>query len=392
MPTNKVTTKRLSWHDQRLILAIAALYALTQVITFLRMYSQLRLDEAEMDLDMMLRDRLVAWVVGMAFAVIIVRNTRFLLKQRNWSWPRIIITHLAFAFVFSIIWYLTLIQVHRLFCTGGDCSNPTDMNDMMLWFLINFDKLFLLYLVTVSITYTYYYVQRDHDNRLQHAQMETQLLQAHLKTLRSQLQPHFLFNTLNSIASLMDIDIARAKIMVADLGDLLRRVLDWNDVQLVFLSDEIELLSKYVNIEKTRFSEDLTVTWQIAEDVHDIQVPTMVLQPLVENAIRHGFSRQHLELSILIEAFTQDGQLHLRVSDNGRRLSSLNGQNVFTKGTGLQNTRERLQSIYGEGFSFTVTDTQPGACSHIALPLPADWQKRTATQPSKGLSATAAAS
>lgn len=363
----KAANNRQPWHERRLITAIAALYALTQVITFLRMYSQLKLDNSSIDLNMMIRDRLVAWGVGVVFAIIIVRTTRFLLQQRNWAWPRIIITHLAFAFFFSIVWYATLIGAHHLFCTGAECDELSQ--DLLFWFLINFDKLFLLYLVTVSITYTFYYVRRDHDNQLRHAHVQTQFLQAHLKTLRSQLQPHFLFNTLNSIASLMDIDIDRAKVMLADLGDLLRRVLDWSDIQMVPLSDELDLLSKYVNIEKTRFSDDLDVNWKIDPDLRDAEVPAMLLQPLVENAIRHGFSRNHLELAINIEAFAADGHLHLRVCDNGQGLNLADGKDIFNKGTGLQNTRERLMSIYGDLCSFTVTNTHPGACSHIILPL-----------------------
>lgn len=359
--------KGLPWRDRRLIVAIAIIYAITQLITFLRTYSQLRLDNDVISINSMLRDRIVAWVVGVVFAFIIVLTTRQLLQQRNWSWLRISLIHLAFSSVFSVVWYATLIGVHKLFCKGKECHDIGQ--DLFFWFLINFDKLFLLYLVTVSITYTYYYVMRDHYNKLQHAQMQTQLLQARLKMLHSQLQPHFLFNTLNSISSLMDIDVERAKIMIADLAELLRRVLDQKDVQIVSLSNELDLLEKYVNIEKTRFSDDLTICWDIDETLLATQVPSMVLQPLVENAIRHGFSKKHLELAITIRAYTQEGNLCLSVCDNGQGLKHAAGKDIFQQGMGLQNTRERLQSIYGDAFQFSLRDTQEGTCSLIVLPL-----------------------
>jgi sensor histidine kinase YesM len=167
----------------------------------------------------------------------------------------------------------------------------------------------------------------------------------------------------------MDIDVERAKIMIADLAELLRRVLDQKDVQIVPLSNELDLLEKYVNIEKTRFSDDLSVYWDIDESLLSKQVPSMILQPLVENAIRHGFSKKHLELSIIIRAYAQDGHLCLSVCDNGQGLKHAAGKDIFQRGMGLQNTRERLQSIYGDTFQFSVRDTQEGTCSLITLPL-----------------------
>jgi hypothetical protein len=238
-----------------------------------------------------------------------------------------------------------------------------------MWYLLNFDKLFLLYLFTVSVTYTYYYIQRDSINKIQKSQIETQLLQTRLMMLKSQLHPHFLFNTLNSIASLADIDIKRAKKMIADLGDLLRFVLDAKDLQIVSLEDEVALLSKYMAIEKTRFAEDLEIEMDIEPAIEQASVPSMLLQPLVENSIQHGFSSEHPYLKIKIQLYQQEDQLIIVVQDNGKGFNEQDSKRIFNKGTGLQNTFERLKSIYGEQFAFFVENLRPGVRNRIEIPL-----------------------
>lgn len=352
--------------ETRLLLAIGALYLLMQVITALKIYSQRTMDAMPIDYGSLLEDRIVALVIGMLFITLIFKTTkRFLLDHI--AWAKIIAIHLLFAVIFSFLWYSSFILVSHLLCRGADCDRPGA--DFVFWFLINFDKLFLLYLFTATMTYTYYYVQRDSVNQIQRQEMTNQLLQTRLMMLKSQLQPHFLFNTLNSIASLMDIDVKKAQTMIADLGDLLRHVLDHKDTQMASLPEEMDLLRKYVNIEKTRFSDDLDVEWKIGDEIPDIEVPGMLMQPLVENAIRHGFSRMHDHLHVRISAYCDNGHLHLLVEDNGRGFEEEKTDRLFATGTGLHNTYERLRSIYGDRFTFKVENTHPGVRSHIVLPV-----------------------
>ena len=353
-----------SWPDGRLIMAIGLLYALIQLMTFLRSFAIFRLDDEPIILNEMILDRVVGWVIGFIYIIIIVKTTKYLLT-RSWSWLRIFTIHLLFALLISFVWYLSFIEVATWFCTTEDCQPQAQ--EFLYWYLVNFDKLFLLYILTVSITYTYYYVRRDDLNRYRQEQMERQLLKARMKMLRSQLHPHFLFNTLNSITSLIDIDMQRAKIMIADLADLLRKVLDWRDKQHVSLREELELLQRYVDIEKTRFSDDLSVDWQIDEEVLDIEVPAMLLQPLVENVIHHGFSVDHLHIHMKIEAERQNGHLLLRITDDGQGFPE--DKNILETGTGLRNTHERLQTLYGERFRLSIANTHPGVVSEIAIPM-----------------------
>lgn len=359
--------KKSGGSDLKLILVITAVFTLSQFTTFLRVYAQHRMDDIPLDWGGVLWDRLLAWITGFIFVVTIVITTRrFLLEKK--SWPLTIAIHLFVAAVVSFLWYVTLIFVSKL---AGPTNGEAFANfNLLYWFFMSFDKLFLLYLCTAIITYAYYYVQRDRDNRINRSKMENQLLEARLKMLQSQLHPHFLFNTLNSITSLMDVDIHKAKIMTVDLADLLRHVLAHKDVQMIDLDDELAILAKYVDIEKTRFSDDLEINWRIEGDFRDVQIPSMLLQPLVENSIKHGFSRQHPTLAIDICLKRREDKLQITIEDNGQGIPDATAAGVFETGTGIQNTRQRLESIYGTEHIFSVHNKSDGGVENfIEIPL-----------------------
>lgn len=359
--------KKKTGSDLKLILVLTAVFTLSQVTTFFRVYAQHQMDGISLDWGAVLWDRFLAWIIGFIFLVAIVITTRRYLLEKK-SWPLTIGIHLFIAAVASFIWYVTLIYASRLF--GAISDQAFDNFDLLYWFFMSFDKLFLLYLCTAIITYAYYYVQRDRDNRINRSKMENQLLEARLKMLQSQLHPHFLFNTLNSITSLMDVDIHKAKIMTVDLADLLRHVLAHKDVQLIELEDELAILSKYVDIEKTRFSDDLEINWHVEGDFNRVRIPSMLLQPLVENSIKHGFSRQHPSLSIDIRLKRLDDRLQIIIEDDGQGIPANEAAGVFETGTGIQNTKQRLESIYGDRQVFSVTNKPEGGVqNYIEIPL-----------------------
>ncbi len=353
--------------DSRLLLVVAGLYTLTQFINLVRTFALSRLENQSVDWNMVIQDRLIAWSIGMLFVFLIVLTTKKLLKAQI-SWARIMVIHLLTAFVVSAVWFATFIGVSMLMYPEEMSNNNWQF---WIWFTTNFDKLFLLYLITVCITYTYYYVQRDTDNQVQQSTMKSQLLQTRLKMLQSQLHPHFLFNTLNSIVSLIDVDIKKAKSMIADLGDLLRRVLDHRDVQVVPLKEELEIVGKYLDIEKTRFSDDLQVIWEQEGAFKDAEIPNMLLQPLVENSIRHGFSRTHPSLVLQIIIQRKGSRLKVNISDNGQGIPESELAQIFAKGAGLSNTYERLKTVYGDDFIFHVENIYPGVRNFIDIPAKA---------------------
>ncbi|MEZ5040173.1 MAG: histidine kinase [Saprospiraceae bacterium] len=350
-----------------LTLSIVGLYSLIQAFTLLRIYSQHQLDGFEIDWPALLQDRLISWLIGLTFIILIVQTTRlFLLEKKSWS--RIVLIHFIFAVITSAIWYACILFLSTLFDSADPLPNTG--KNMLFSYLMNTDKLFLLYLVTVSFTYSYYYFQRDSINKVQRSQIQSQLLETRLKVLQSQLHPHFLFNTLNSIASLMDIDVAKAKEMVADLGDLLRQVLENSDKEtyLVPLAQELGILEKYVRIEKTRFSDDLEVEWQVDPGLDQAQIPCLLLQPLVENAIQHGFSLEHPQLKVKIHLSRANGHMQISIMDNGRGLDYKTENQIFHKGMGLSNTFARLSSLYGDQFVFSVENLYPGVKNYIEIP------------------------
>jgi two-component system LytT family sensor kinase len=187
------------------------------------------------------------------------------------------------------------------------------------------------------------------------AALASQLTQAQLRALKMQLQPHFLFNTLHSISSLVYTDAQRADRMIAELSDLLRLTLEERD--FVSVRQEIEYVKKYLQIEQTRFSDRLTAHFDVGPQTLDCLVPALILQPIVENAVKHGIARKLDGGTISVKTFVQGNWLHLRVHDNGDGLHQRNSTNSARQGVGLSNTRERLEQVYTENFELRVNST-----------------------------------
>ena len=177
------------------------------------------------------------------------------------------------------------------------------------------------------------------------AQLEKTLAQAQLQNLRLQLNPHFLFNTLNTISSVMYEDVRAADRMIARLSDLLRSTLDQGDAQEVTLEREIDFLRLYVETMKARFEERLEVAVDAGEETRGALVPPLVLQPLVENSIKHG-ADDRSKVRIEVRAARENGSLWLQVRDHGPGLSGTKGR-ALGSGIGLSNTAERLERLYG---------------------------------------------
>jgi signal transduction histidine kinase len=191
------------------------------------------------------------------------------------------------------------------------------------------------------------YYQRYRERELHASRLQRELVEARLDALRMQLNPHFLFNTLHAVSALIHENPEAADRVLARLSELLRLSLDQSKPQEVPLSEEMEFLDSYLEIEKTRFAERLTVEKTVEPGAEQALVPYLILQPLVENAIRHGIEPREEAGRVAIRAQRDNGTLHLQVTDNGSGLSADNGQPV-REGIGLSNTRSRLRHLYGE--------------------------------------------
>src|SRR2546421_1426926 len=201
-------------------------------------------------------------------------------------------------------------------------------------------------------------------------ELEARLTSAKLQALRMQINPHFLFNTLNSIAALVYVNPRAADEMLGDLSELLRRSLDSMEEQEIPLAQELEFIGAYISIEQKRFGERLRVEQSVPDELMKALVPALMLQPLVENAIRHGIEPRRGPGLISIEAKQEDKHLHLIVRDNGRGLPGADLNSSARRGIGLANTEARLQGLYGQDQSFSFGRAEPQGCQvDIHLPL-----------------------
>jgi sensor histidine kinase YesM len=202
------------------------------------------------------------------------------------------------------------------------------------------------------------------------AEAQLQVTQAQLQALKMQLHPHFLFNTLNSISALLDEDVEAADEMIARLGDFLRLTLENSGAQEVTLQEELEFLRCYLEIERVRFQDRLTVRMEIEPETLDARVPNLILQPIVENAIRHGIVARIAPGCIEIRAARVNGSLQLQVKDNGPGLCpTQDSPDKLRGGLGLANTRARLEQLYGAAQRLDLSDVIEGGLQ-VRLEIP----------------------
>jgi LytS/YehU family sensor histidine kinase len=238
--------------------------------------------------------------------------------------------------------------------------------------LFNLPTGFMSYGTVLLIGYVIDYYRRHQDEELKISRLKTELAQtqlqvtqAQLQSLKMQLQPHFLFNTLNSISTLLDEDVDAADEMIARLGDFLRLTLDNPGAQEVTLQEELEFLRCYLAIEQVRFRDRLTVEMKIDPETLEALVPNLILQPIVENAIRHGVIACVGKGRVEIQASKENGSLCLMVTDNGPGLQGNPGK----RGLGFSLTKERLERLYDVKQQLELHDVPEGGLK-VTLEIP----------------------
>ena len=224
---------------------------------------------------------------------------------------------------------------------------------------------FLLYWAIVAIAHGLEYYRTGRDRELRASQLEARLAETRLQLLRMQLQPHFLFNTLNTISELVHEEPEIADRMIAGLSELLRETLRSGDQPEVTLARELQLLNSYVDIQRTRFGERLEVAVDAHPGTLSAAVPSLLLQPIVENSIRHGLARTGSG-RVDIRACRDGSRLILRVQDDGQGLAAGPSER---EGIGLGNTRARLETLFGSRFTLEVSNAEShGTLVSIAIP------------------------
>jgi hypothetical protein len=226
-------------------------------------------------------------------------------------------------------------------------------------------KASLFYCLWLGLVYGTLSLLKSREQSAQLDQVQKALLESQLAQLQAQLRPHFLFNTLNTVSSLMQIDIARADRVLTRLADLLRASLSAGSTSTVSLQQELNLLHLYADIMQERFSGRVQVDWQIAEDASGIPLPAMILQPLLENAFKYGVEQTTGVENIWVVATHVRGQLIVKIHNTGSTLSD-----GWREGIGISNCRERLRVLYGDGARIDLSNhADGGVVASVSLPL-----------------------
>jgi signal transduction histidine kinase len=346
------------------------------VATFLGVFSALqayRLTTLDMqktvdvEIGRLLILNLAYWYVPAALTgVIFGLSHRFRLDTPRW--PRALAMHASAALTFSMLHFLLMLAVRAALWPG--MVKPPSLS----WgtfgqrlFLTNMDWALMTYSALVGLSHALAYHRESQARALNAAQLETQLSEARLRTLQAELHPHFLFNTLHAISTLVHSRPDSADRMISRLSDLLRLTFDRSGAAEVPLQEELEFLQKYLEIEQTRFQDRLTVRFEIEPDTLDAEVPRLILQPLVENAIQHGVSPRSGPGSVQIASRLQNGRLWLEVRDDGVGLSA-GARARLRSGIGLANTRDRLDCLYGDAYRLDFSDGGQGLAVRIEIP------------------------
>jgi two-component system, LytTR family, sensor kinase len=314
----------------------------------------------------------LAWLVwALATPSIVWLGRKF--PPIRWKPVSTWLVHLGYCMLIAVIYSAWAGYLQKLFPPWNE--DPSYESFSHLWFSAfygEFHLFFILYAAILAIDYTLQSRQRLAAREAEAARLQAQLSEAQLEALRRQLEPHFLFNALNAIAGLVreqrDEDAVN---MIAGLSDLLRRVLDDSGNQEVSLGEEMEFLDKYLEIQKMRFADRLQLKVEVPRELFSARLPSLILQPLVENAIQHGIGKRVSGGQIGITAARMNGSLVMKVSNDGPQLPA--DFKPGRSGVGISNARARLRSLYGESCDLEIRNRAEGGVeASISLPYKAN--------------------
>lgn len=285
---------------------------------------------------------------------------RFPLDARRWWW-RLPVYLLATA-VFTTVHLALYLALMNPFQTP---PQPFREKFLANWGQSMTTYEVFMFAVLVAGIHAHAYAKRYQEEALRASELKSQLVRSQLEALKMQLQPHFLFNTLHAISALMYQDVEAADRMIARLSGLLRASLQSAPRQEVPLREELEFLQGYLEIEQVRLGERLTVNMAIEDECLDATVPNLILQPLVENAIRHGIAPRVQPGHLAVDARRSGDDLEIMIQDDGLGLS----RSAFKEGVGLSNVRSRMERLYGPAHRFELRDGESGGLT-VTLTLP----------------------
>jgi two-component system, LytTR family, sensor kinase len=290
------------------------------------------------------------------------------------GWLKLIGLHLLSAVAFSFL-HTSLMAVSRWILSPLVGLGSYDYGIMRFRYPMELSNDLLGYTMVVLV---YYFLERlriAQAQQLAAAELQAKLAQAQLENLRLQLQPHFLFNTLNTISSVMYEDVPAADAMLTQLSELLRLTLRTANSHEIPLAQELEITRLYLQIMQKRFESSLRVTYSVDAELENSLVPQLILQPLVENSLRHGLKDGGAGIDISIGARRENGSLILQVADTGSGFGTRGGEAAINRGVGLANIRGRLEQLYGTEQEFGIANRPLGG-AEVTLRVPFHIEER----------------
>ena len=308
-----------------------------------------------------------SYLWALATPLVLFAASRLPIERNNWI--RSSLLHVPFSIVLSVL--LTAVgHIVLWLYWGRPAGKPFSFVNMSRFVVANFSEGIGIYMLIALSSYAFGYYRRYREGRDRTLQLEAQLSQAQLQALKMQLHPHFLFNTLHSISALLHKDVEAARKMITRLGDFLRLTLENSGSQEVTLRQEMEFLSTYLEIERIRFQNRLVTRVDLEPQALECLLPNLILQPLVENAIRHGIAPRSTPGIIEIDAKHVDRALRIQIRDNGPGIPDhRTSVNLFEQGLGLANTQNRLERLYGTDHLFDLRNSSEGGLV-VTLEIP----------------------
>jgi two-component system, LytTR family, sensor kinase len=284
------------------------------------------------------------------------------------GWALLAAKHLIGAVAFSAA-HTSIMALSRHFLFPLVGQGPYDYGIMTYRYPMEFSNDLIGFTVIVGAYSFYQRLRIAQAQQLAAAELQTQLAQAQLENLRLQLQPHFLFNTLNTISSVMYEDVHAADVMITQLSDMLRLTLRASRTHEIPLAEELEITRLYLDLMQKRYENKLRVNYSVDPSLNKSLVPQLILQPLLENSLRHGMKPGNGAMDLCIEAHRENGSLILRVSDTGCGLGETDPSGVLGRGLGLSNIRDRLAHLYGDHQQFSISNRASGG-TEVTLRVP----------------------
>lgn len=355
----------------KLLLSLTVFYSVWKIIKYLNFLwlfnNGIPIFDKVIDPNEYLAPILIDWLVVILFMGGVAYLVGNWMNHSKIGLGVLIVLHLVLSIFLGFIIFPVLFLIYWM---DGRFEFNSDFWKLLLDRVIKYmDINFLTYFSMLGIILLFYYFKNIEYERKKKAILESKLLETRLMYFNSQLEPHFIFNVLNGVSSLIDEDRAKAKRLLVNFADMLRNVLHKKKAIFTTLGEELKALDNYIQILKIRFEEDLSIFMHLEEAMEHITVPSLLIQPIVENAVKHGYGYKKKELEVHIKIEKKEHHLFIYIYNNGVPLDFKNTQEKG-QGNGLRNLSERLKMHYGEMSFFEIRNAEDGSGVENLLLIP----------------------